>query len=666
MKIAETGCEYQKRLAALVLLTVTTLVSSCSPVARSIQGHNPPANAIWLDTLDLEQAVQDFDSTSAQSPVDSRPLILHGVTYLHGFRTHGASSFSVDLKGAATRFISMVGVEDGQAGSGAVVFQIILDGKKAADTGSLRRGQEPKLLSVDLTGAKRMLLKVIPADKGSVSSEADWAGAAIVLAAGSVAKPTATVASSEPPPPIIFPTPDRPAIHGPRIVGSAPHHPFLFLIPATGKPPLTYHAIHLPPGLVLDSRSGIITGSLQGPGTYNVTLTVRGPAGVARRMLTIVGGPHQLALTPPMGWNSWNIWADAVNDQKIRAAADWLVKSGLAAHGFEYVNIDDTWEGKRLANGQITSNRKFPDMKALSDYVHRKGLKLGIYSSPGPTTCAGFPGSYGHESQDARTYASWGVDYLKYDWCSYGSMAHGNSLEELQKPYRVMETALDTTNRDILYSLCQYGMGDVWTWGAAVGGNSWRTTRDITDNWKSLQHIGFSQNGLGKWAGPGHWNDPDMLVVGSVGWGKPHLNRLTPNEQLLHISLWCLLSAPLLTGCDPSNLDTFTLALLSNDEVLDIDQDSLGKPAARIGPAGDAEVWARALWDGTMAVGLFNRGIDTATITIRWQDLKLKGPQPVRNLWLHRDLGSFQDSFATPVPAHGAVLVKVGRPLNVD
>jgi alpha-galactosidase len=295
--------------------------------------------------------------------------------------------------------------------------------------------------------------------------------------------------------------------------------------------------------------------------------------------------------------------------------------------------------------------------------VHSKGLKLGIYSSPGPQTCARFEGSYQHEEQDAKTYAKWGLDYLKYDWCSYGQIARNPKLPDRQKPYAVMQAALAKTDRDIVYSLCQYGDGNVWEWGAEVGGNLWRTTGDITDTWGSLSGIGFNQNGHEKHAGPGHWNDPDMLVVGRVGWGPNiHPSRLTQNEQITHITLWCLQSAPLLIGCDMSAMDKFTVDVLGNDEVIEVDQDPLGKPAGRRAQDGRLEVWARPLWDGTMAVGLFNRGVEAAKVTAKWSDLGLKGSQMVRDLWQQKNLGNFSESFSTMVPQHGAVLVKIGRP----
>ena len=368
-----------------------------------------------------------------------------------------------------------------------------------------------------------------------------------------------------------------------------------------------------------------------------------------------------LALTPPMGWNSWNVFGTKVTDADVRAAADSLVSSGLAAHGWTYVNIDDAWEAGRAADGTIQTNEKFPDMKALCDYVHARGLKIGIYSSPGPTTCGGFTGSYQHEAQDAKTYADWGIDYLKYDWCGYEKIAPNHDLPELKRPYFVMQAELEKLDRDIVYSLCQYGWGDVWTWGPEVGGNLWRTTGDINDTWGSMAGIGFGQAELAPFASPGHWNDPDMLVVGVVGWGNAHPTRLTPNEQYTHISLWSLLSAPLLIGCDLTKLDDFTKNLLTNDEVLAVDQDPLGKQAKRVAKQGGIEVWAKPLADGSTAVGVFNRGLVPATHALDLAALDLGGERSVRDLWRQKDLGTADGTFSTEVPGHGVVLLRVSK-----
>ncbi len=496
-------------------------------------------------------------------------------------------------------------------------------------------------------------------------------------------------ASTADPAPRLKILPDDPvtAIHGTSIVGSTPGNPFLFVIPATGQPPLAYSADHLPAGLSLDERTGIITGSLAATGTTIVRVTVRGPGGTAQRGLTIVGGDHQLALTPPMGWNSWNVWGTTVDEKKIKAAADEMVAAGLQAHGYQYVNIDDAWQNRyqppadpknpapasnpdapapppmRTANGQIISNAKFPDMKALADYVHAKGLHIGLYSSPGPATCGGYAGSYQHEEQDAQTYADWGFDYLKYDWCSYGRTPGANDNEAARiKPYAVMRSALDHAHRDIVYSLCQYGMSDVWRWASRpeVRGNCWRTHGDINDTWGSLWDIIQSETGHAAYAGPGHWNDPDMLMVGIVGFGNTHPTRLTGDEQITHLSLWCLLAAPLLIGCDMTRLDAFTKALLTNDEALAIDQDPLGQEATMVQhDNNDGEVWARPLSDGGWALGLLNGGPASDRLTAHWANIGIRGPQKVRDLWLHEDEGTFDGEYSVSVPPHGTVLLKL-------
>lgn len=473
--------------------------------------------------------------------------------------------------------------------------------------------------------------------------------------------------------PVIL-TPEPPAaprINGPRRVGARPGNPFLFTVPISGDRPISVHASGLPRGLTIDPASGIITGQTDSPGTNRVTITAANRHGKATGTLAIVIGPT-IALTPPLGWNSWNCFASAVDDKRVRSAADAMVASGLSRHGWSYVNIDDCWEIKpgstdpmlsgdpRSSAGMINTNKKFPDMHALGEYIHGKGLKMGIYSSPGPLTCAGFTASYGHEPDDARQYAAWGIDYLKYDWCSYGRIAKDRNLPELQKPYLVMRAALDSMKRDIVYSLCQYGMGNVWEWGATVGGNCWRTTGDIEDTWESMSGIGFAQTGKEAFAGPGRWNDPDMLVVGKVGWGPAlHPTRLTPNEQYTHISLWCLLASPLLIGCDMTQMDDFTLSLLTNDEVLAVNQDPLGNQAGRVSQNGALEVWAKTMEDGSFAVGLFNRGRWKENVTVTWAELGLKGPHAVRDLWRQKDLGTFDGEFSAPVPRHGVVLVSV-------
>ena len=363
--------------------------------------------------------------------------------------------------------------------------------------------------------------------------------------------------------------------------------------------------------------------------------------------------PNGLAQTPPMGWNSWNKFQRKVDDQVVRQIADAMVKNGMKDAGYVYVNIDDTWEATRDASGVLQPNAKFPDMKALADYVHGKGLKLGIYSSPGPKTCAGYEGSYQHEAQDAKTWAAWGIDYLKYDWCS-APRVYAPDQTTMQAAYAIMGAALLATGRPIVYSLCQYGMNNVGDWGAAVGGNLWRTTGDISDRWDSMQNLGFNlQTGREKYAAPGHWNDPDMLEIGNGG--------MSATEYRTHMSLWAILAAPLLAGNDLRDVSPDILAILNNKEVIAVDQDKLGRQGTRVSKQGDLEVWSRPLADGGYAVGLFNRGAAEAKVTAQWSDIGITGAHAVRDLWAHEARGAVTGAYSADVPAHGVVMVKIAK-----
>ncbi|MCC7400511.1 MAG: hypothetical protein IT214_03410 [Chitinophagaceae bacterium] len=457
--------------------------------------------------------------------------------------------------------------------------------------------------------------------------------------------------------------PETPRINGAKVFGVRPGSPFLFKIPATGKKPLTYLVKNLPAGLKVDGATGIITGKLLKAGTYKMTFVVKNNSGEAKEEFSVKCG-NLLSLTPPMGWNSWNCWGLSVSEEKVISSAQALISKGLIDHGWTYMNIDDGWESeKRNDKGEIVPNNKFPDMKVLGNWLHDHGLKFGIYSSPGPRTCGDYLGSWQHEKQDAASYANWGIDYLKYDWCSYGDIAKGDtSLAAYEKPYKVMQQALRSQKRDIHYSLCQYGMKNVWEWGDKVDGNSWRTTGDIIDTWHSLSSIGFSQTVQYKYARPGRWNDPDMLIVGMVGWGENlHQTRLTPDEQYTHISLWCLLSSPLLIGCDISKMDDFTLNLLTNDEVLAVNQDPLGKQARQMIKKDKYQVWMKELEDGSFAIGIFNLDDGYQTISVNSSDLGIDSRSEVRDLWRQKDLGAFGFSFSTKVTPHGVTLIRVQK-----
>lgn len=652
---------WSRPLGVLLILSLTAAVCHAEVVSLS-----------KLDVRKIQQArgPRGFRGGRPSTPA---PLSIAGQKFEDGVRTFGSSTLWIDLGQKARRFTALVGIDDeAKAATGTATFRVYGDARELFNSGPMKANEPARKAEVDLTGVKLLLLMVDTGETGRDVNRTDWADTKIEY------EGTAPVAIDGPPEEAVILTPKpspKPQINGARVFGVRPGNPFQYTIATTGDRPMTFSATRLPKGLKLDAKTGIITGSLQKKGEYVVTLRARNALGRTERKLKIVCGP-QIGLTPALGWNSWNCFAGAVTAERVRAAADAMVSSGLINHGWTYINIDDYWEVKPKATndptlqgperddqGRIVPNPRFPDMKGLTDYVHALGLKIGLYSSPGPLTCGGCIGSYKHEEQDARQYGEWGFDYLKYDWCSYGQIAPKDpNRADLMKPYLVMRAALDKAPRDIIFSLCQYGMGNVWEWGAEVGGNSWRTTGDITDTWASLSGIGFRQGGHEKYVGPGHFDDPDMLIVGKVGWG-PNLRptRLTPNEQYTHISLWCLLCSPLLIGCDMTQLDAFTLNLLTNDEVLEVNQDPLGRQASRVGKDGLLEVWAKDMEDGSKAVGLFNRSEFEAPIKVAWQTLGIKGKQRVRDLWRQKDLGVFTDQFETKVPRHGVVLVRIAR-----
>ncbi len=514
-----------------------------------------------------------------------------------------------------------------------------------------------------------------------IHSLARWAAVALVCAILGVAS-ACPAAESGPPASILTPKPGpEPRINGPFIYGCRPGRPFIYRIPCTGERPIAF-AADLPESMKLDPATGIITGRapLQ-RGEYAVVLQAESPHGRADRPLKIVVG-DQLALTPPMGWNSWYIHYHRVTDRHMRQAADAMIASGMADFGYQYVNIDDCWMVKpgaddpriggepRDANGAIRSNRLFPDMTALADYIHSKGLKAGLYTSPGPLTCQRYAGTYEHEEIDARKFAEWGFDFLKYDWCSYRQVAGGKELEDLQKPYRKMGQILKRLDRDVVYNLCQYGMGDVWKWGGQVGGNCWRTTGDLglarDTSLPGFYHIGLSNAQHWQHAKPGQWNDPDYILIGWVGQARGHgegrPTSLTPDEQYSYMSMWCLMASPLIFSGDMAKLDEFTLNVLCNAEVIAIDQDPLGKQARIIRHTDEDLVLAKPLEDGSLAVGLFNLAEPERDVSVRWSDLNLSSPRTARDLWRQKDLGKFAADFTATVPRHGVMLIRLGTP----
>ena len=481
-----------------------------------------------------------------------------------------------------------------------------------------------------------------------------------------------------------------PRINGARVFGVRPGRPILWRLPVTGKHPMRLTAEGLPPGATFDAERGLLGGAVEARGTYPITFTAENDEGRATRELKLVVG-DKIALTPPMGWNSWNCFNFAVTEKNIRDAADAMVSSGLADHGWTYVNIDDFWQNnpyrfkddatlqgaERKPDGTINPNARFPDMKGLADYIHAKGLKAGLYSSPGPYTCGMCTGSWGHEWQDAKTYADWGYDYLKYDQCTYNNknfrrgmyshrgVAGSSGLERATLPYRLMSEALAAQKRDIVFSI-NAGGGSI-PWGENVGANCWRTDGDFRDSWTQMVKILVRQSGLWPYARPGAWNDPDMLMVGpisiggegTVGMTKTHACTFTHNEQYTHISMWAMLCSPLLIGCDMTKLDAFTYGLLSNDEVIEVSPDELGAPAALVAKEPRAQVWAKPMSDGSLVFALFNTADDASRISIDFNALGIEGKWLVRDLWRQKDEGIFGIRYTAEVLGHATHLVRL-------
>jgi alpha-galactosidase len=357
--------------------------------------------------------------------------------------------------------------------------------------------------------------------------------------------------------------------------------------------------------------------------------------------------PDGLAPTPPMGWSSWNRFAAAIDDRTVRETADHLVSSGLRDAGYRFVNIDDGWQGTRGPDGAIRANARFPDMKGLAAYVHARGLKIGIYSSPGPRTCAGFTGSYGHVEQDAATFAAWGFDYLKYDLCSGEGIFR--TAADVKLAYQQMGQALRATGRPMVYSLCQYGRDRVGAWGRDVGGHLWRTTGDIEDHYASMATIGFDKDGDPATAGPGGWNDPDMLEVGNGG--------MSEDEYRTHMTLWAMLAAPLMLGNDLRTMSPATIALLENPGVIAIDQDALGRQARRIRKDGDTEIWAKPLTDGSVALALFNRGDAVRDVGFTTEDAGLSRIEKLTDVWAGVPDNAGRRTWK--IPSHSTVLLRL-------
>lgn len=644
------------------------------------------AETIRLDSLDLNLMRQGYGKALAGKSVTEKPLLLGGKTYTQGVGTHANSIYWLDLGGKGQRFSATVGVDGNCNGPASLVFRIVGDDRELWQSGVMKAGDAPKNVDVPLEGVKMLLLEVTDAGDGISYDHADWADARFEMAEG---KPKPIHAPGDE---MVILTPKAgpaPRINGPTIYGARPGKPFLYRIPCQGTRPIGFTADGLPPTLKLDAASGVISGTTPPAGTHRITLRAKNAHGESRRLFRLVSG-ETLALTPPMGWNHWYVHYDRITDKLMREAADTMVSSGMADVGYQYVNIDDCWMNApgnkdplrvgplRDGQGRMLANKHFPDMKGLADYIHSKGLKAGLYTSPGPFTCAGFAGSYGHEEQDAALYAEWGFDFLKYDWCSYGGIAEkgdaehpnvpnwskgGDKLPVMKYPYQIMGDALKRQPRDIVLNHCQYGMGNVWEWGAAVGGHCWRTAGDLGFELDRITDVAINNAKHRAWNGPGSWNDPDYIQIGLIGnargMGEPEPCPLTPNQQYTYMSLWCLSASPLFFSGDMGNLDEFTLNVLCNPEVIDINQDALGQCGEVVILTDKTFLMVKDLEDGGKAVGFFNRGDKATQITAPWPVLGLTGQVAARDLWRQRDLGESTGSHTVAVPPRGVVMVRM-------
>lgn len=649
----------------------------------SLKAYSQKTKSIWLDDLKIKSFSEGIPAVLGKTNAGGDSIRMNGKLYKHGVGVSSTSVLSFFLDGHATEFSAIVGVDDKGVKDLPLKFYVIGDRKILFESGEMKLGDEPKTVKVNLTGIKRLGLLVTIEENGFNRSYSNWANAQFVMKDDFI--PQNTPNSDEKY--ILTPKTDKkPKINSPKLFGARPNNPFLYTIATTGERPMSFSVKGLPKGLSVDSKTGLITGKIIQKGTYLTHLKAENAFGEATKELKIIIG-DTIALTPPIGWNGWNSWARNIDREKVIASADAMVKMGLNQHGWTYINIDDAWQGQRGGTfNAIQPNDKFPNFKEMADYIHGLGLKLGVYSTPMITSYAGYiggssdfengkitdsiknnkrafryVGKYRFEENDAKQMAAWGVDYLKYDW-----------RIEVPSAER-MSAALKTSGRDIVYSISNSApFTNAKDWARLS--NTFRTGPDIRDSWLSLYVSAFTLDKWSPYGGHGHWLDPDMMILGNVTTGSElHPTRLTPDEQYSHVSLFSLLSAPLLIGCPIEQLDDFTLNLLTNDEVIEINQDPLGKPARLLSDENGVQIWAKPLADGSYAVGLFNIANfgKTPETYFRWGDEKvqsftldfakigLKGKFKLHDVWRQKDLGSFSGTFTTDIRHHGVVMLRM-------
>ena len=657
-------------------------------------------DTVWLDELDLSAVTSGDQMDWGRAKRRGKPFAAADVCakrnlncfgeslsiasnrFARGVGVLGNSLAVVEARGKALWFDAVAGadtttLETWRWGKD-VWFQVWADDRLAYSSGFIGPREQVKI-HVDVKGAWNIYLQAFYSETHEYTP-VDWCDARFTV------KPDAKLRTVALPPARqlgILTPPERPEprINGPALFGVRPGHPVLYTLPVTGERPMKLSVTGLPEGATFDAERGFVRGRVAREGTYRLRFAAENAKGRAERTIRLVVGDDAIALTPPMCWNSWNCFARTIDEKKIKGVIDAFVDRGLVNHGWSYVNLDDFWMRSknggwatddirgpgRDERGEILPNQRFPDMKALADYAHDHGMKLGLYSSPGPETCGGCYGSWGHEVQDAATFAKWGIDFLKYDWCSLGKVNDKTRPKDeiAQSPYKLMGDALRAQDRDIVFDICQYGGFSVWAWGKSVGGHMWRTTGDIMDIWGSCLGIIDQQIPISRYPQPGGWNDPDMMIVGSLGWGRGlRPSRLTPNEQYTHVSLWAMLAAPLQIGCDIAGMDDFTYSLLANDEILDINQDELGRAADCVTHTDAYDIWLKPLSDGSLAAAFFNRTYHDLDVKFDCHLHGIVDGWRVRCVWAQKDLGVTKGWIwkVKDLPPHATLVLRFSPP----
>ncbi len=663
------------------LFFTVVFILSQSPKAQNTK-------TLFFDDLPLQTYSEGIRPVSTKSNYWKNTIKINGVPFSRGFGAQSPAVLSFMLDGNVKRFSAEVGVDDSSNTAIPLTFYVLADQKVLFQSKPMHVGDAAVSIDVDLTEVKQLGLLITDTvgGLGNKRTNGNWANARLMINEGF----TPGYIPNKEPQIILTPAQkNTPQINTANVFGARPGNPFLLKVATTGQRPMQFSAVNLPTGLKISAETGIITGTVKQRGNYEVILKAKNKLGQSTKKLIIKIG-DTIALTPPIGWNGWNSWEAEIDQEKVLASANAMVKTGLADHGWTYINVDDAWMGKRGGpDTALQPNDKFPDLKGMIDQIHSMGLKAGLYSTPYIASYGGYVGAssdyptggethelfkpyrqpysrigkYKFEPNDARQMAAWGVDFLKYDW-----RIDVASTER-------MSTALKNSGRDIVLSLSNNAPFEKVTDWVRLS-NMYRTGPDIKDSWTSLFNTAFVLDKWSPYTGPGHWGDADMMILGDVSIGPVmHPTRLTPNEQYSHVSIFSLIASPMLIGCPIERLDPFTLNLLSNDEVIAINQDPLGKAARLILEKDGFQVWKRELENGDYALGIFNIGgygktpqsffrwgnEQPKTFTLNFNEIGLVGNFKVRDVWRQKDLGAFKGNISTLIPHHGVMMFRLKK-----